>query len=206
MIVTVSRSYGAAGNAVVRRAAELLGYRVVDEELEVVVASRLGMPADVVESVGRNPKRFSERVLEELGGGVPETAQPALSFDDQLDVERRRGIERAVREIAEQGENVMIIGRAAGAILAGRSDLVRVFLKAPLAWRIASIVRQFGVSEDVARAEIARIDEARRAYAREGYRVAWGDPANYDLVIDTARFGVEGAANVLVAAVRAAGG
>jgi cytidylate kinase len=94
----------------------------------------------------------------------------------------------------------------ASVVLAGRADLVRVFVQAPLAWRIAHVVESLGVGEAAAREEVARIDEARRTYAREGYRVTWGDPRVYDLVLDSSRFGVEGSADVIVAAVRAAGG
>jgi cytidylate kinase len=81
-----------------------------------------------------------------------------------------------------------------------------VFVDAPLEWRVAHVVEALGVSEAAARAEIARIDEARRAYARDGYRVAWGDPRAFEVILDTSRFGIEGAASVIVAAVRAAGG
>ena len=205
MIVTISRAYGAAGQAVSRAAAERLGYRLLDEELDVVVATRLGTSPDVVGSVGDRPRGFGERVMEQLGGGLPELAQPAASRDDDLIAERKRGIELAVREAAESGD-VVIVGRMGGAILAARSDVLRVYVSAPLAWRIAHVAESLAVSEAKAKAEIARIDEARREYAREHYRVSWGDPRNYHLVIDTARFGAEGAGDVIAAAVRAAGG
>jgi cytidylate kinase len=205
MIVTVSRAYGAAGQAVSRRAAERLGYRLLDEQLDVVVATRLGTSPDVVESVGDRPRGFGERVMEQLGGGLPELAQPAVSRDDDLVAERKRGIELAVREAAEAGA-VVIVGRMGGAILAARSDVLRVYVSAPVEWRIAHVAESLGLSEAKAKAEIARIDEARRDYAREHYRVSWGDARNYHLVLDTARFGAEGAGDVIAAAVRAAGG
>jgi cytidylate kinase len=170
-----------------------------------VVATRLGTSPEVVESVGDRPRGFGERVMEQLGGGVPETAQPAASRDDDLIAERKRGIERAVREAADVGD-VVIVGRMAGAILAARADVVRVFITAPPAWRIAHVAESLAVSEAEAKAEVGRIDEARREYAREHYRVAWGDVRNYHLVVDTARFGVDGAGDVIAAAVRAAGG
>ena len=203
MIVTISRAYGAGALAVARALAEQLGYRLVDEQLPVVAASRLGTSADVVETVAERPRGFGERVLEQLGGGVPETAQPPAN--DPVPAQTREAIEEAVREEAAEGDAV-IVGRMGSAILAGRPDLLRVFVHAPLAWRVAHVVESLGVSEAAARAEIARIDEARRTYAREGYRVQWGDPRNYDLVVDTSRFGVEGSASVIAGAVRAAAG
>jgi cytidylate kinase len=203
MIVTISRVYGASGLAVARVLAERLGYRLVDEQLPVVAAVYLGTSADVVTTVSERPRGFGERVLEQLGGGVPEAAQPPAA--DPVPAETRRAIEDAVREEATAGDAV-IVGRMASAILAGRRDVLRVFLLAPLAWRIPHVAESLGVGEAEARDEIARIDEARRTYAREGYRVTWGDPRNYDLVLDSSRFGVEGSADVIAAAVRAAAG
>ena len=110
-----------------------------------------------------------------------------------------------MREAAEAGD-VVIVGRLAGAILAGRGDLVRVFVSAPLAWRIAHVAESLGIGSAAAKDEVNRIDEARRAYAREQYRVSWGDPRNYDLVLDSSRFGIDGSGDVIAAAVRAAGG
>jgi cytidylate kinase len=204
VIVTISRCYGASSRAVSRRAADRLGYRLVHDELPVVVAARLGMPADVVESVADRPPSFGERVLVQLGGALPETAQPAAPTDTDIATETRRAIEDAVRAVVAGGD-VIVLGRMASAILAGSPDVVRVFLHAPLGWRVANVARSLEVSDAVARAEIARIDEARRTYAREGYRVTWGDPRNYDLVVDVSRFGIEGTAELIVAAVRATG-
>ncbi|HEX3467516.1 MAG TPA: cytidylate kinase-like family protein [Candidatus Elarobacter sp.] len=201
MIVTVSREYGALSSSVSRIVAERLGYRLVDEQLPVVAAWRLGTSADVVETVSERPRSYGERVLDQLGGGMPEAVQPPDS--DDFPVETRHAIEAAVREEAMAG-NAVIVGRSGHAILAGRHDLVRVYVHAPLRWRAARVAQSLRIDEAAARAEIARIDEARRTYAREGYRVTPGDPRNYDLVIDTSRFGVDGAAEIVVAAVRAA--
>jgi cytidylate kinase len=201
LIVTVSRQYGALSLAVSRRVAERLGYRLVDEQLPVVAAWRLGTSADVVETVSERPRRYGDRVLDQLGGGVPEAAQPPDS--DDFPVDTRHAIEEAVREEAADGDAV-IVGRASGSILRDRSDLVRVYVHAPLAWRAARVAQSLSIDEAAARAEIARIDEARRTYAREGYRMTSGEASNYDLVIDTSRFGVDGAADIIVAAVRAA--
>ncbi len=124
---------------------------------------------------------------------------------DNSPAETRRAIDEAVREEAAAG-NAVIVGRMGGAILGVRPDVLRVFIKAPLDWRAANVAESLGIADAAARAEIARIDEARRTYAREGYRVSWGDPSNYDLVVDTARFDVGGSAEVIVAAVHAARG
>jgi CMP/dCMP kinase len=203
VIVTVSRCYGAGGLAIARRAAERLGYRLVDEELPFVAAARLGISAEVVESAEGRAPSFGDRVLAQLGGGVPELAQPAAPAAVEVDAELRRAIEDAVRDAARAGDAV-VLGRMAGMVLAGRPDLLRVFLHAPLPWRVARVAASLGIDEARARAQIARIDEARKTYAREGYRVRWDDARNYDLVLNAARFGIEGTSALIAAAVDAA--
>ncbi|HEY4440575.1 MAG TPA: cytidylate kinase-like family protein [Candidatus Elarobacter sp.] len=203
MIVAISRAYGAGAHDVAAAAAESLGYRLVDRELPVVVARRLGTSEDAVESVEERGPSFGQRVLMQLGGGVPETAQPGVETEDDFSAETRRAIELAVREIAEHGDAI-INGRMAGAILGRRADVLRVFLHAPLPWRVSHVAESLGVTESAARAEIVRIDETRKAYVKEHYRIGWGDPSNYELVIDTAWFGIPGSAALLAAAVRAA--
>jgi cytidylate kinase len=203
LIVTVSREYGAAAQAVARALAAILTYRLVDEELPRLIAARLGMPAEVVESVENRAPGFGERLLAGLSGAVPELAQAAILPAEDLTAAYRREVERIVREAAAGGDAI-ILGRLANAILGPRPDLVRVFVYAPLPWRIAYVSASFGCDANAARSEIARIDEARRTYARERYNMAWADLRNYDLAVDTARFGVDGAAHVIACAVRSA--
>jgi cytidylate kinase len=88
--------------------------------------------------------------------------------------------------------------------LKDRPGVLRVFLTAPLPWRIAHISESLGLSEQAARAEVARVDRGRRNYAREQYDFDWGDPHHYDLIVDVSRFGIDGAIAVIAAARNAA--
>ena len=201
VIVTFSRAYGALGHAVTREVSQQLGYRIVDDDLPVVVAARLGTSPEMVEGVEVRNVGFGERFLRSLGGAVPEAFQPSVTTED-LDDAAMREIERLIREAADGG-SVIVVGRCGNAILAGRPDVVRVFVTAPPAWRAAHITESLGITETQARAEVARVDAGRRAFARDRYDFAWGDPRYYDLVLDVSTFGAPGAAAIVVAAVRA---
>ena len=139
-----------------------------------------------------------------LGGleaGSPESvAAPAASGFDRFDEDVRRELEQSVREHADRGD-VVILGRMASVVLAGRPGMVRVFLTAPKAWRIERISEAFGFNRDRAKAEIDRVDARRRNYARERFGLVWGSPDGYDLVVDTSRFGIDGAIRLVLAGV-----
>lgn len=199
MIVTISREYGAAARAVSQGAAERLGYRLLDDDLPVVVAAHLGTSPEVIESVEHRRPGLAERLLRSLNAAVPELSQPVLHHDD-IDEDAVREIERQVRSAAALG-NVVIVGRIAGSILGPGPETLRLFLQAPLPWRIAHVVDSLGVSPAEAREEIDRIDRGRHAYAEERYGIVLGDPTHYDLVIDVSRFGIDGAADLIASAV-----
>jgi cytidylate kinase len=203
MVVTISREYGAAARAVSEGVAERLRYRLLDDDLPVVIASHLGTSPEVIETVEHRRPGLAERMLRSLNAAVPELSQPVLHADD-IDEDAVREIERHVRAAAAAGD-VVIVGRVANAILGAGPDLVRVFLRAPLPWRIDHVAASLGVGTAEARAEIDRIDGGRHAYAEERYGIVLGDPRHYDLVVDVARFGVEGAAELVAAAVSRVG-
>jgi cytidylate kinase len=203
LIVTISREYGAAAQAVARALAAVLGYRLVDEELPRLIAARLGTSTDVVESLSDRAAGFGERLLAGFAGAVPEVTAPAEPPHEDLTEAYRREAERLIAAAADAG-NVVILGRLGSVILGARRDLVRVFVYAPLAWRVRNVSTSLGCDAAKARTEINRIDDARRTLAREQYRMAWGDIRNYDLAVNTARYGVDGAAAVIAAAVQAA--
>ena len=202
MIITISREYGAAGRAVTHALADLLGYRILDEELPVIVAARLGTSPDIVDGAEVRASGFAQRLLRSLSAAIPEALHPQA--EDDLAHSVQREIERHMRAAADD-DDVIIVGRLGNYVLRDRPNVLRVFLIAPLAWRVAHIRESLDCTEAVARAEIARVDNGRRNSARERYDFAWGDPHVYDLVIDLARFGVAGSVALIDTARRARG-
>jgi cytidylate kinase len=195
MVVTFSRMYGSGALGVGRRVAAALGVPVIDQELPVLVATRLGIAPGAAEQVVAEPKPLVERILEGLAISSPEGGTP-----DDIDEDVSRGVETAIREAA--AVDCVILGRAAGIVLAGRPDLFRVFVHAPLAWRAQRIGELLRCDERTARSEIARVDRARAAYLRERYKVDWTDATRYELAIDTSVLGIEGTAQVIAGLVR----
>ena len=204
MIVTISREYGAAGLAVADGVAEALGYELLTDDLPRSVASRLGAsPDDLVRATGA--ASFSERFLGGLEAGTPEAYSPAAGPPpDAFDETVRREIERSIRDRAAGGD-VVILGRSAANVLGRRPDLLRVFLTADRAWRVARLIEAFGGTATDAEADIERVDATRRKFTRERYKTAWGDARFYDLILDASRFGIDVTVVLIVAAVRALG-
>ncbi|MFN2448802.1 MAG: AAA family ATPase [Candidatus Baltobacteraceae bacterium] len=199
MIITISNLYGCGAIAVAHAAAGQLGYEYVDEQLPVIVAKRLQTSPQAVESAEDAVDSVGDRMLRALESGTPEiAAAPGATFDEEY----LREVREAVRDYAARGDAVLI-GRGGGAILGRGPGILRVFMHAPRDWRIGHIVEALGVSQNAAIAEIDRIDRARAKHIETNYGLKWTDARNYDLCIDVAALGTEGATQAIVAAARA---
>jgi CMP/dCMP kinase len=198
VIVTISNQYGCGAVAVAERVALELGYDLIDREMPVVVAKRMQISPAEAQAAEETGRSLGSRLITSLELATPEVG--VASFTQTFDEEYVREVQEAVREFAAHG-NVVIVGRAAGAILGRRPDVLRVFMYAPRDWRIERIMEEHSLDRKAAEYEVDRIDRARRAHLRDWYNVEIGSPAIVDLAIDTASFGGERSAHIIVAAV-----
>ncbi|HEY8257562.1 MAG TPA: cytidylate kinase-like family protein [Gemmatimonadales bacterium] len=206
MLITISRQFGAGGSEVARRVAAALGWRVVDNELVEQVAARAGLtPEDVAEMEERVPT-FVERLARTLAAATPEMvahspsgAVPPLEESDLV-----RITEAVVAEIADQGK-VVLVGRAAPAVLARRSDALHVRVVAPKPCRIAVAARRLAVPPAKAEEILDATDKMRARYSQQYYHRDWHDSANYHMVLNTEALGLDGAVDAIVARARALG-
>ena len=75
-----------------------------------------------------------------------------------------------------------------------------MLLVAPLGARVAAVMSAEGHRRAEARRQVVEVEAARQAALAHHFHVDLGDPARFDLVVNTARLGVPGS----VAAIRAA--
>jgi cytidylate kinase len=207
MLITISRQYGAGGSEVAARVAGTLGWRVVDNELVERVAARAGLTPEDVAQREERVSTFIERLAQTVVAATPELVvppdasgtAPSLSETDLV-----RLTERVVEEAAAEGR-VVLVGRAAPAVLARERDAIHVKVVAPREWRIRAVVKRLGVPTEEAARLTDETDKNRARYHRQHYQRDWSDPANYHLVLNTAALGLDGAAEVVVGRARALG-
>ena len=207
MFITISRQYGAGGSEVARRVAEALHWRVVDNELLEQVATRAGLAPEEIAQMEERVPTFVERLGRTLAAATPELFSPTSGGGAVAPLEEAdlvRITEAVVAEIAEQGQ-VVLVGRAAPAVLALRTDALHVKLVAPKPHRIAVAATRLHLPPAKAAEILEETDRMRARYNREYYRRDWHDPANYHMVLNTEALGLDGAADVIVRRARALG-
>ena len=87
------------------------------------------------------------------------------------------------KEIAKKG-NCVIVGRAADYILREDEQLVRIFLYAPLEYRLNKVMEIYHDSHEDALQYIHKSDHSRKSYYEVISNKTWGDKSNYDLCLD----------------------
>jgi cytidylate kinase len=207
MLITISRQYGAGGSEVARRVAAALEWRVVDNELIEQVAARAGLSPERVAQREERVPTFVERLARSLAAATPEVFPPpdsAGAIIDMPEADLVKVTEVVVAEIAAQGR-VVLVGRAAPAVLARERDALHVKLVAPRAFRIQVAAARLGCAAAKAATILDDTDKMRSRYSREYYRRDWDDPVNFHMVLNTGVLGFDGATEVVVARARAMG-
>lgn len=206
MLVTISRQYGAGGSSIAARVADRLGWTVVDNDLIDRVAARAGLSREEVAGREERAPGFVERVVLALGASsaeilTPETAAALKPMDEPRLVEVT---ERVVREIAATGR-VVLVGRAAVAVLARVPDALHIRVVAPKAVRIRETMERLHLDAREAERTVDATDAARTRFHRDYYARDWTDPAGYHIVVNSAALGYDGAATVILDRVRELG-
>ncbi len=207
MLITISRQYGAGGSEAARRVADALGWRVVDNELIEQVAARAGVHPDAVADMEERVPTFVERLARTLAAATPELFTPSSGGGTVAPMEEAdlvRITETVTAEIAERGR-VVLVGRAAPAVLARRTDALHVRLVAPKPYRIDVAAARLHISQAQAAEILEETDQMRARYNRQYYHRDWQDAANYHLVLNTEALGIAGAVDVIVGRARALG-
>ncbi len=205
MLITISRQFGAGGAQVAQRVADALAWSVVDNELISLVAERAGLSAAEVARRDERVPSFVERLAQTLAVSSQEFA---LAQPDQAalmpEPEIVKVTEAVVREVAAQGR-VVLVGRAASAVLTRRHDVLHARVVASRSWRAAQVADREKIDAATAEKRVEAMDHQRSRYHREYYSRDWADPVHYHLTLNTELLGLGGAAEVIVARARALG-
>lgn len=193
MIITIGRQHGSNGHLIARGLAEELGYRCFDKEIVDHAAETSNFNKAILASY--DEKRISPYIASSphymgMGEGFRLSTQIAAAQFD------------AIRSLAAEG-NCIFVGRCADYVLRQREDLLRVFIMAPLDFRIRTMMERRNLTEEQAKKLVKEVDKDRSSYYRYYTDQGWGEIDNLDLCINSARTGVEGAVKAICGVVRA---
>lgn len=196
-IITISRQFGSGGRTVGHIVAEKLGIPFYDKELVEQIALESGFAPKFVEEHGEHSPGKSLLSYAFAPQGVPGVMNGLSTADFLWSIQCN-----AILQLAEKGPCV-IVGRNADYILKDRKDCFHAFIHADMDFRADRIVRLYGESEKSPQARLQQKDKRRSVNYQHYTGRTWGASENYDICLNTATIGIEQAADLIIAAIKA---
>lgn len=193
MIITIGRQHGSNGHFIAKALAKALDCPCYDKEIVDRAAEDSSFSREVFNSF--DEKRVSSYI-------VPSPHYFGMNEGFRMNIKIASAQFEAIRKLADEGDGIFV-GRCADYVLRNREDVLRVFIKADMPFRIKTIMARKNLSEDQAKKLIKEVDKDRSSYYRYYTDQIWGDCEYYDLCIDSGKIGVDGAVEVIKSYVEA---
>ncbi len=177
LVITIARTHGSGGHDIGYMVAQRLGINFYDKEIISETAKKLGLEKEKVQ------KWDQDTSIRSLGRD-----EAVFSAQSQI-----------IRDAAK--ESCVIIGRCADYVLRGRPFCLNIFIRSDEDYAVTFIRNKDNLAEDQAREVIRLKNKARERHYAHYTGEKWQDPAHYDLVINTAKIGIESAADIICNAV-----
>lgn len=196
-IITVARETGSGGHNIVKKLSETLNIAYYDRDLLRLASEVSGIHEQLFgaadERIGRvQMLAAAERVYS--GELLPPDSDDFTSTQNLFNFQAK-----IIKELANSEESCIILGRCGNHLLAKKSNILRVFIHAPLENRSARVADySLAWSNREILRHIQKEDKRRAAYYHYYTGEEWRDAASYDLSLDSAVLGEDGCVDLIV--------
>ena len=191
MVITIAREYASGGSEIAQAVADKLGIPLYNKELITRAAKKSGLTEEAIAASENQRSGSLIYSLYMMGNTMP--------LADQVYILQSN----VIKELAAEGSCV-ILGRCGDYVLRERSNVLSVFVYAPLEERIERAKNRPGAKDLMDRqweVQLAKHDRARASYYNYYTENRWGEAKNYDLCLNAA-LGLDTCANLIVDAAR----
>lgn len=187
MIITIGREHGSGGHDIARALAQELGYACYDKEIVDHAAENSEFCKEILHSY--DEKRVSPYI-------VPVPHYLGFSEGFRLNMQVAAAQFDAIRSLAEK-DGCVFVGRCADYVLRKKENLVRVFIMADEGFRVKTMMQRQQLTEEQAKKLVRQVDKDRGSYYRYYTDQVWGERENYDLILNSAKIGVDGCVKLI---------
>ncbi len=200
-IITIGRQFGSGGHEIAVGLSEKLGIPYYDKEIIVEAAKKSGLNENLFKNAEEQTvSSFLYSVA--LGAYTPAnslTGMPFMNINETIFQEQSK----VIVDLASRGSCV-IVGRCADYILKEQPECYRFFMYADLPARIERIKKLYDLDDRKAEDLIVKTDKKRGNFYHYYTGKKWNDLKNYDLCLNTAKTGAEGAIETILSFVNQA--
>ena len=184
--ITITRQYGSGGVSIAEGIAKATGMKCYNRNIVAAAAESLDTFEDVqalVEKSYDTPNDFVASLSALVGQSVPR--------QNQMYIQQAR----IIRELAECDESAVFVGRCADYILRDVPNHFSFFIYADDDYRRK---RAKEIYKDFSFQDVLDVDKKRKSYYAYYTGRTWGDPQNYDLMINTTNITTEQAVKIIL--------
>jgi putative MATE family efflux protein len=161
LVISISREHGTNGKEIAKKVAENLRLKFYDKE---------------------EMKKYAiSHSFESNNHSDDELYKFYLSLDAEKDSIIKQS--EIIKSIATE-DNCVIVGRASDYILKDNTNLIKIFLYAPLEYRINKVKEIYKDTYQEAKKHVIESDKSRASYYEVISNQSWGDKENYDLCLN----------------------
>lgn len=192
LVITISREFGSGGHEIGELLAKRLGIPCYDREIisKIVDKSHLAESLVTEEEQRINPSKLY-RLYAWYAYSLPENGDSNIA-------ERLFGLDKQIiTDLAQKGSCV-IIGRLANKILAGRQNVLNIFIHASKDSEAKRVAKRENICFDKAKAKVEKVNSERAAHCEYFTNSEWKDACNYDFTVNSDLWGIEGSTKLLL--------
>lgn len=186
-VITIGRQYGSGGRYIARELAKKLNIQFYDNDLLVKAAEASGLSVDYIKANDEKKDSIFAFIGMNDANSVFTAVQKVSLAQFQV-----------IRKLADT-ESCVIVGRCANYVLRDHSNVLNVFIHAPIEDRVKRAVTYYNLDEKKAKENITKMDKKRAEYHNYFTDEKWGEAVNYDLCLNSS-LGIEECVDIIIKA------
>ena len=195
-VITIARGFGSGGKEIATKLGERLGIPCYERQILTLASDKSGIDESLF--VDSDEKLRSNKVAKLLHkipfSNVLEPHEKAFVSDTNLfNIQAE-----IIRELART-ESCIIVGKCADFVLKDFDNVISIYIEAPRAACVKSVMSKMYISEERANHLIKKTDKYRadyyNFYTGGNY---WTNPVNYDMTLNSDRIGRDNCVDVIM--------
>lgn len=189
-VITISRQFASMGRTIAQHLSQELGIEFYDRDIVEATAKRMGESVKAISDAEESAGSFFLKKKYPFKLGI-------YSISDEIYAVQKN----IIRDLAQK-QSCIIVGRCADSILQDMPNHLSVYIYAPYEARLYNCTHDLMMDESTARRMIKEVDIARTNYHRKYCPEVRSVFDHKNLMIDSSKFGIDGAVKLLAGIVR----
>ena len=177
-LITISGGVGTGAGRIAQLVAKKSRIELFDDLRLQQEANKMGVRAEDLKGLNEKAPTFFD----------------SLRYNPELYLDI---LESVVYQVSRGGEGV-IVGHGSQLLLRDFGCAMHVFIHASEAYRVEQLIGLYHLTNKAAEKMIRKSDNEKKGFLRFAFQMDWEHPSLYDLVINTEKLGIEGAAKLVM--------